>query len=266
MADSIDDPDLVAREYASLDRCTMRRLDRTGWLRDAGEPVDTMLAALAEVRPGRVLDAGSGDGGLAALVVGAQVVCLDQSAAAAESARRRGLEAVHGDIADLPFGDGEFDAATSVFGVMFAADPTRAARELVRVVRPHGTIALASWTPTGFVGEMFRVMTAHVPSLVRVPAPFVWGTEPGLRSLLAPDLAYLQLRQRTFTFRARSPEHFVEMFGQSYGPTVRALDAAGPNRFLLEADLLDLVRQRNRVGDGSVSIPATYLEAIATRR
>ena len=130
---------------------------------------------------------------------------------------------------------------------MFAADPARAARELVRVVRPRGTIALASWTPTGFVGEMFRVMTAHVPSLIRVPSPFVWGTEPGLRSLFAPDLAYLQLRQRTFTFRARSPEHFVEMFGQSYGPTVRALEAAGPNRFLLEADLLDLVRQRNRL-------------------
>jgi hypothetical protein len=153
-----------------------------------------------------------------------------------------------------------------VFGVMFAADPVRAARELVRVVRPRGTVALASWTPTGFVGEMFGVMTAHVPSLVRVPSPFVWGTEPGLRSLLASDLAYLQLRPRTFTFRARSPEHFVETFARSYGPTVRALEAAGPNRFLLEADLVDLVRQRNLLGDGTVSIPATYLEAIATRR
>jgi hypothetical protein len=79
-------------------------------------------------------------------------------------------------------------------------------------------------------------------------------------------MAYLQLRHRTFTFRARSPEHFVEIFGRSYGPTVRALEAAGPNRFLLEADLLDLVRQRNRLGDGAVSIPATYLEAVGTRR
>ena len=155
---------------------------------------------------------------------------------------------------------------SSVFGVMFAADPVQAARELVRVVRPGGTIALASWTPTGFVGEIFRVMTSHVPSLVRVPSPFVWGTEPGLRSLLAPDLAYLQLRRRTFTFRARSPEHFVEMFRKSYGPTVRAFEAAGPDRFLLKADLLDLVRERNRLGDGTVAIPATYLEAIATRR
>lgn len=138
MADSIDDPDLVAREYASLDRCTMRRLDRTGWLRDAGEPVDTMLAALAEVRPGRVLDAGSGDGGLAALVVGAQVVCLDQSAAAAESARRRGLEAVHGDIADLPFGDGEFDAVMCNWTLYHLPDVDRGVAELARVLRPGG--------------------------------------------------------------------------------------------------------------------------------
>ena len=47
---------------------------------------------------------------------------------------------------------------------------------------------------------------------------------------------------------------------------MRALEAAGQNRFLLEADLLDLVRERNRLSDGSVAIPATYLEAIATRR
>jgi hypothetical protein len=113
---------------------------------------------------------------------------------------------------------------------------------------------------------MFGVMTAHVPSLVRVPSPFVWGTEPGLRSLLAPHVAYLQLRRRTFTFRARSPEDFVATFARAYGPTVRALEAAGENRFLLEADLMELVRQRNRLTDGAVSIPATYLEAIATRR
>ncbi|HET7171589.1 MAG TPA: hypothetical protein VFI18_08130 [Gaiellales bacterium] len=95
---------------------------------------------------------------------------------------------------------------------------------------------------------------------------FVWGTEPGLRSLLAPELAHLQLRRRTFTFRARSPEHPVGTFARSYGPTVRALEAAGENRFMLEADLVDLVRQRNRLADGTVSIPATYLEAVATRR
>jgi SAM-dependent methyltransferase len=238
-------------------------------------PVSERLVDDADLHAGwRVLDVatGTGNAAIAAARQGSEAVGIDYVPALLHRARERAeaerldVRLLEADAHSLPFGDGEFDAATSVFGVMFAADPVQAARELVRVVRPGGTIALASWTPTGFVGEMFRVMTAHVPSLVRVPSPFVWGTEPGLRSLLASDLAYLQLRRRTFTFRSRSPEHFVETFRKSYGPTVRAFEAAGPDRFLLKADLLDLVRERNRLGDGTVAIPATYLEAIATRR
>ena len=215
-------------------------------------PVSERLVDDADLHAGwRVLDVatGTGNAAIAAARQGSEAVGIDYVPALLQRARERAeaerldVGLLEADAHSLPFGDGEFDAATSVFGVMFAADPVQAARELVRVVRPGGTIALASWTPTGFVGEMFRVMTSHVPSLVRVPSPFVWGTEPGLRSLLAPDLAYLQLRRRTFTFRARSPEHFVEMFRKSYGPTVRAFEAAGPDRFLLKADLLDLVRR-----------------------
>src|SRR6476659_9185952 len=220
-------------------------------------PVSERLVDDADLHAGwRVLDVatGSGNAAIAAARLGADVVGIDYVPALLDRARERlDVRLLEADAHALPFGDGEFDAVTSVFGVMFAADPARAARELARVVRPGGTIALASWTATGFIGEMFRVMTAHVPSLIRVPSPFVWGTEPALRSLLAPDMAYLQLRKRTFTFRTRSPEHFVETFARSYGPTVRALDAAGPNRFLLEQDLVDLVRQRNRLGDGAVS-------------
>jgi SAM-dependent methyltransferase len=138
MPEPIDDRQLVAREYATLDRLAMRRLDRTGWLRDVGEPVDSMLTAMADVRPGKVLDAGSGDGGLAALVVGAEVVCLDQSEAAIEGARRRGLEAVRGDIAALPFADGEFDAVMCNWTLYHLPDVDRGLSELARVLRPGG--------------------------------------------------------------------------------------------------------------------------------
>jgi SAM-dependent methyltransferase len=238
-------------------------------------PVSERLVDAADLHAGwHVLDVatGSGNAAIAAARLGSEAVGIDYVPSLLDRARERvaaerlDVHLAEADAHSLPFGDGEFDAVTTVFGVMFAADPAVAARELARVVRPRGTIALASWTPAGFIGEMFGVMTAHVPSLVRVPSPFVWGTEPGLRALLAPDLAYLQLRRRTFTFRARSPEDFVATFAGSYGPTMRALEAAGPDRFLLEADLVDLVRRRNRLGDGTVSIPATYLEAIATRR
>ena len=237
--------------------------------------VSERLVDAADLHAGwRVLDVatGSGNAAIAAARLGAEAVGIDyvpdllargRERAAAE---RLPVSLTEADALSLPFEDGEFDAVTSVFGVMFAADPVRAADELVRVVRPGGTIALANWNPTGFVGEMFRVMSTHVPSLVRVPSPFVWGTEPGLRALLGPSLDYLQVRERTFTFRYRSPEHFVDVFGGSYGPTVKALDAAGSSRDQLVADLMDLVRTRNRLGNGAVSIPGTYLEAIGTRR
>jgi SAM-dependent methyltransferase len=134
----VNAPDLVAREYATLDRCALRRLDRTGWLRDAGEPVDTVLAALAEVRPRRVLDAGSGDGSIAALVAAPEVVCLDQSQAAVDAACARGLEAVRGDIAALPFADGEFDAVMCNWTLYHLPDLDRGVSELARVLRPGG--------------------------------------------------------------------------------------------------------------------------------
>ena len=132
------DPHVVAKEYATLDRCALRRLDRTGWLRDAGEPIDTVLASLAEVRPRRVLDAGSGDGGIAALVAAPEVICLDRSQAAVDSARERGLDAVLGDIACLQFADAEFDAVMCNWTLYHLPDLDRGLFELARVLRPGG--------------------------------------------------------------------------------------------------------------------------------
>jgi SAM-dependent methyltransferase len=230
----------------------------------------------ADLRAGwRVLDVatGSGNAALAAARIGCTAVGVDYVAELLERARERavaerldvGLE--EADAQALPFPDAAFDAVTSVFGVMFAPDQARAASELLRVVRPGGTVALASWMPDGFVGELFGVTAAHVPPGPPVPSPFVWGTEHGLRTLLGPGLRYLQLRRRRFMFRFRSAEQFVEVFGRSYGPMVRAFEAAGATgRSALEADLLDLVRRRNRLGEGSVAIAGAYLEAIGTRR
>lgn len=134
---TIDDPNLVRREYASLDRLARRRLDVTGWIRGV-EEYDELLRAVAEVRPGRVLDAGSGHSDYAAVIAAPEVVCVDQSEAAVEAARARGLDARVADIAALPFEDGEFDAVVCNHVLYHLPDRDRGIAELARVLRPGG--------------------------------------------------------------------------------------------------------------------------------
>ena len=123
---------------------------------------------------------------------------------AAAEAEGLAVEFVEGDAEALPFADGSFDAVTSVFGSMFAPDHAQAAAELLRVCRPGGTIALASWTPDGFIGELFRTVAAYVPPPAGVPSPMLWGTEAHLRSLFGDGICSLEVEERTFSFRFTS--------------------------------------------------------------
>lgn len=136
----IADTDLVRREYATLDRLARRRLDVTGWIRGLDE-YDGLLRAVAEVRPRRVLDAGSGHGDYAAVIAAPQVVCVDQSEAAVEAARKRGLEAHIGDIAELPFPDDSFDAVICNHVLYHLPDRDKGIAELARILRPGGRFA-----------------------------------------------------------------------------------------------------------------------------
>jgi SAM-dependent methyltransferase len=171
----------------------------------------------------------------------------------------------HGDAEQIPFPDASFDAAVSVFGAMFAPDHPRTAAELVRVTRPGGTIALASWTPDSFVGAMFATVAAHVPPPSGLLSPMLWGTEEHLAGLFGPDVAWAHGR-RTFTFRFASAEAFVASFAAYYGPTVKALEAVGSDRVPLEGDLRDLALSWNRLEQpGPIAVPATYLESAGLR-
>jgi SAM-dependent methyltransferase len=234
------------------------------------------LCDTADLQAGwRVLDVatGTGNAAIAAARHGCTAVGVDYVPALLERGRARaaaeGLEVDlrEGDAEALPFPDASFDAATSVFGTMFAPDHARTAAELLRVVRPGGTIALASWTPESFIGELFRTVAAHVPPPAGVQSPMLWGTEAHLRELFGEGISCLELRERTFTFRFHSPEEFVAFFGRWYGPTLKAFAALeGDARDALEADLVALARRFDRLGDGATAIPATYTEAVATRR
>ena len=169
------------------------------------------------------------------------------------------------DAEALPYADSSYDVVLSTFGVMFAPDHARAARELLRVCRPGGRIALACWTPEGFLGALFKVVAAHVPPPPNVQSPLLWGTNAHLDALFA-GAASIACARRTYTFRYGSPEHFVDVFRSFYGPVHKAFAALDRTRQdALEADLLALLRRVNRGGAASLVIPAEYMETVITR-
>jgi ubiquinone/menaquinone biosynthesis C-methylase UbiE len=223
----------------------------------------------------QVLDVatGSGNAAIAAARCGASVTGIDYVPTLLERARVRAaaegvaVEFADGDAEDLSFPDASFDVVISVLGVMFTANQDRAASELLRVARPGGTIALANWTPASFVGEMFRTVGRHVPPPASVRSPLQWGTEPRLAELLGGGVSELRARPRTFVFRFRSPDEFVDFFRTNYGPVHVAfakLDEVG--RAALRRDLAELASSHDRSTGASLAIPSEYLEVVAIRR
>ena len=236
--------------------------------------VGELLCEAVDVRAGeRVLDVAAGNGN-ATLAAGrrfAAVTSTDYVPALLEQGRRR-AEAERADvtfqIADaeaLPFPDASFDVVLSTFGVMFTPDHERAASELLRVCRIGGRIGLASWTPAGFVGQLFRLVGTFVPPMPGVRSPSLWGTDAHIQTLFdgASGIAHTT---RHFLFRYRSPQHWVDVFRTYYGPVHKAfaaLDPDGQNAF--EAALITLLQQADRGGAAGLVVPSEYLETVITR-
>ncbi len=225
----------------------------------------------------RVLDVACGTGNLAvpAARAGAEVVGVDIATNLLEQARVRaaadGLTARfdEGDAEKLPYQDASFDAVISMFGMMFAPRPELASAELLRVCRPGGTIALANWTPVGFVGQMFKTIAGHVPPPAGFPSPIQWGDEAKVRERLGGESSELRTTSRMITFEFPfDAAEVVEFWRVYYGPTNRAFEAltAEPaSQAALRADLERLWRSQNQATAGSTRLDSEYLEVIATR-
>jgi SAM-dependent methyltransferase len=234
------------------------------------------LVRSAQVRAGeRVLDvaAGAGNTSLAAARRFAEVLATDyvpdllghaQTRAAAEGLP---LKTEVADAQALPYDDHAFDVVVSTFGAMFAPDQQRTADELLRVTRPGGRIAMANWTPSGMVGEMFALGARYLPPPEGVRPPSRWGTEDGVRELFGDAVGELTLRERTADFVYPSLDFMLEYFRTWFGPTAMtfaALDAERQASFA--AELVEVWGRHNTVDDGSVLSPGRYLEVVATKR
>jgi SAM-dependent methyltransferase len=175
------------------------------------------------------------------------------------------LDAREADAEALPFGDGTFDAVLSVFGVMFTPNQEQAAAELLRVCRPGGRIGVASWTPGGFIGQMFKIVGRYAPPPAGISSPLAWGTEDRVAELFGTGAVSLTTERRYFAFRYRSAQDWVDTFRTYYGPTHKAfaaLDEAGQKAF--ERDLMALADEHN-TATGTLRVPSEYLEVVAVK-
>ena len=199
--------------------------------------VSEELVEALDVVPGeRVLDVacGSGNAAIAAArrtwgnVVGADFVpALLERARERAAAERLDIEFVEGDAAELPFGDGEFDVVTSVFGAMFAPDQQQAANELLRVCKPGGRIGMANWVPDGPVSQLFGIVAKHVPPPPGFTPPVLWGTEDHVRELFGDGVTELRFERKASRQPFRSIDHYLEIFRNYFGPIKLAFERVG---------------------------------------
>jgi ubiquinone/menaquinone biosynthesis C-methylase UbiE len=243
-------------------------------MRESGE---AFVHALGIRKGLKVLDLGCGDGttALPAAQAGAQVLGVDVARNLVAAGNRR-AEALglpncrfeNGDATDLePLPDRAFDLVVSVFGAMFAPKPFDVAREMVRVTRHGGRIVMGNWIPDDptLVAQILRISSAYTPP---PPAGFVspmtWGTQASVvERFAAAGIAAerITFARDTFTFRfAGSPEQYVELFKNYYGPTMNAFQAAAKagRAASLQSELEELFRAQN-TSTTATAIPATYL-------
>jgi ubiquinone/menaquinone biosynthesis C-methylase UbiE len=248
----------------------------------AHEIIPTLGPILVEasgIRPGdRVLDvaAGSGNAAIPAAEAGATVIASDLTPELLEVGRRestaRGLQLEwrQADAEALPFDTGAFDAVLSCVGVMFAPHHQESADEIVRVTRPGGAIGLLSWTPEGFIGQMFATMRPYAPPPPPgAQPPPLWGREEHVRALFGDRVVEVDARIGSLTVdHFGTPEEFRDYFKRTYGPTIavyRAL-ADEPDRAAeLDVDLVELAR-RHGLDGSSTRMEWEYLLLTARRR
>jgi ubiquinone/menaquinone biosynthesis C-methylase UbiE len=232
-------------------------------------PVGQAVVDAAVVEPGMdVLDVAAGTGSVAirAAEKGANVVAADLTPELFDAGRRRAEDAgvqiadwVEADVEALPFEDASFDRVLSSFGAIFAPRHKVAADELVRVLRPGGTLVMSAWVQHGYGGRTLQAIGRHLPKPPEfADSPLLWGDERHARRILGGVLL-LAFEHRTVEIVYPSVDALVAEYDEAFGTLVLARKTLGEGKYdALIRDLRVLIEHLD-VGEGEARIPAEYL-------
>lgn len=238
------------------------------------EPYARNLADACGIEPGAsVLDvaAGNGNFAVAAAERGAVVTACDTSPRMLELglARTAGLaiDWRDGDAEELPFPDRSFDIVASVFGAMFAPRPVLVARELFRVCRRGGLVAMANYEPDGFLWEISNLLAKYTTRLAfELPSPFDWGDAATVRRRFDGLAAEIDFHERLLTMGFDSVESGVAAWERTNGPTIALRMRVGPDQYAeFQRDLAALMAALNRSSSGRLELTNRYLEVLARK-
>jgi SAM-dependent methyltransferase len=221
-----DNPLLVRWEYASEERLAKRNEIFRNVI-DGENPEEVAFAAVAEVKPRRVLDVGCGPGELTerfAKELGADVQAVDISPRMVELTAARGIEAQVADVENLPFGDGEFDCVFAGWVLYHVPNLQRAITECARVLKPGGRLVASSFCDDNIV-ELWELIPGALP---REPLTF---TSTNGADLLRPHFATVEQRDvratlvfpdtesmRTFVASTIDRAHLAPLVPETEGP------------------------------------------------
>jgi ubiquinone/menaquinone biosynthesis C-methylase UbiE len=240
-------------------------------------PAAVALCDACAVSAGQeVLDVAAGDGNFAIACAGegAKAVASDLSPGMVERGRARAqaegfeIEWVEADAEELPFDDGRFDCAGSVFGAMIAPRPEVAARELFRVIRPGGTVGMTAWMPGGFTAELIALGRKYGPPPdPDQPVSEEWGVEETVRQRFDGLAGSVECEPRELLQEEQSHDALVARFADTAPTMAAARQALSLEQFdAMLLELRELAKRFNEADDGSVRIRSPYLLTVARKR